>query len=281
MLSKEIGKFKARMLNFGRKPKPLSVYAHENGESRFLIFAAKIPNSRSANCTIDVGGNFGEWTAEALTALQSSAFEKFVSIEPIPQFADEIEKRFSENSRVKVIRAALGREAGRMQIYRVGGGGTAYPSETNKNKTDRNDVTGKTVERFEVDIVTGDALCALRNLRPFFIKIDCDGFDCPVLEGFSATLELQRPIVQFEYSDFWLRGGYKLAEACRLLSAKGYVTYWIRPGSLQRFRFNMLHEVYGYQNIAALPEEIASRFAVTRETPLPELVPPSALLSGR
>ena len=68
-------------------------------------------------------------------------------------------------------------------------------------------------------------------------------------------------VLQFEYSDFWLRAGRTLGATCRFLYRQGYATYWIGPEGLRRFRFNTFHEVYAYRNVAALPDEIASRHA--------------------
>lgn len=270
MLAKEIGKFKARVSNFGRKPEPLSPSATENGERRFLRFAASLPPHEAANAVIDVGSNAGDWTAYALDAFRNPMIEKFICVEPLPPFAREIETRFASSPKVQVIQCALGDAESRIEIYRTGGGGTAFPSRENALKEGQGANGGKLVERYEVEVLTGDTLCRKLALSPTFVKIDCDGFDGAAVAGFSETLVNSRPILQFEYSDFWLRAGRALGETCRLLSKRGYVTYWIEPQRLRQFRFNTFHETYVYKNIAALPEEIASAYAGTKTISLAE-----------
>lgn len=266
MLAKEIGKFKARVLNFGRKPRPLSASSHENGEDRFLRFAASLP-AGPADAVVDVGGNAGSWTAEAMAAFAGRGIAKFVCVEPLPPFAREIEARFLSAPNVQVVECALGEADGRLEIYRTGGGGTAFPSPRQAGGANHG---GKTVERYEVDVITGDALCRQLGVSPRFVKIDCDGFDGAVIAGFRDTLARARPILQFEYSDFWLRAGRTLGATCKFLYRQGYATYWIAPEGLRRFRFNTFHEIYAYRNVAALPDEIASRHARGRDVSLTE-----------
>lgn len=85
------------------------------------------------------------------------------------------------------------------------------------------------------------------------MKIDCDGHDFHVLQGFTQTLRVKRPLVQFEYSDFWIGAGSRLRDACALLADAGYHTYKVFPDRLVRFKFNAMLETFGYQNIFAVP----------------------------
>jgi hypothetical protein len=79
-----------------------------------------------------------------------------------------------------------------------------------------------------------------------------------VLRGFEQTLRKHRPLVQFEYSDFWIGAGSRLRDACRFLEDAEYSTYKTFPDRLVRFKFNALFETFGYQNIIAAPREFSS-----------------------
>ena len=120
----------------------------------------------------------------------------------------------------------------------------------------------KTVVRHIVGKTTGDDLLASSH-RPYLLKIDCDGHDLQVLRGFTATMQKSRPLIQFEYCDFWIDHRSRLREACRMLYGASYNTYKLFPDRLVRFRYNGLFETFGYQNIIAAPKEFQSFAAKT------------------
>jgi hypothetical protein len=109
-----------------------------------------------------------------------------------------------------------------------------------------------------VPVATGDESFGRLNSCPYLVKIDCDGHDFHVLQGFEQMLRQRRPLIQFEYSDFWIGGASRLRDACRFLDNAGYNTFKMFPGHLTRFRFNTLFETFRYQNIVAAPREFRS-----------------------
>jgi hypothetical protein len=104
-----------------------------------------------------------------------------------------------------------------------------------------------------VNVTTGDVLFA--GHHPFFIKIDCEGHDLHILRGFELILRKERPLVQFEYCEFWLANDATLKEVCGFLDGLEYATYKLFPDSLREFTFSWPHETFGYQNIVAVPKD--------------------------
>lgn len=257
MLTKEYGKAKARILDLFKPEPDCNLDPNANGEYSFLRFAAALLGVANGESIVDVGANYGDWTAEALHVFAGTAISRFVCVEPVPNFSQWLRDRHGSNSSVEIVDFALSDRAEPARaIFEIGGGGRMYKNYRG-NAVD-NAVSGKTVIPHQVRVSTGDEVSRMLKLKPYLVKIDCDGHDFHVLRGFEQTLRTQRPLVQFEYSDFWIGAGSRLREACRFLDNVDYSTFKIFPDHLVRFKFNPLFETFRYQNIAAAPREFAS-----------------------
>jgi FkbM family methyltransferase len=263
MLIREYGKAKAKLVRaFGLEPQH-NTRAETNGELDFLNLIATLPEISSYNSVIDVGANIGTWTAAAIERLSSRGISNFYCVEPIPTYARKIQDRFAERNDVKLVEQVLSHSAGgTAEIFEVGGGGRLYKNYRGEGATDTQFRTKKVVSH-KVAISTGDEVFDASGAKPYLVKIDCDGHDFHVLRGFTKILQERRPLVQFEYSDFWIGAGARLRDACRFLAGAGYDTYKLFPDKLVRFGFNPLFETFGYQNVIAIPREFAGLSAKT------------------
>lgn len=266
MLIKEWGQAKSKILRqFGREPAHNADF-FSNGEALFLRYVSNLPEVGRCDAVIDVGANIGDWTAAAVALLGPKGLSRFYCVEPIPSFAAQIEKRFAARGDVMLIREIFSREAGgETEIFEIAGGGRLYQSYRGAGKTvaDPSAPSAKVAIPHKVSISSGDEHFADSESRPYIIKIDCDGHDLHVLSGFARTLEKARPLVQFEYSDFWIAANARLRYACSLLGRYGYRTYKLFPDRLVAFKFNTMFETFGYQNIIAVPEEFSPISAST------------------
>jgi FkbM family methyltransferase len=257
MLLREIGKAKAKVARaFGLEPKHDTIFA-ENGERRLLKLVASFQEAPHYNAAVDVGANIGDWTAVAIQELPAAHISKFYCVEPIPTYARKIESRFTTTGRVKLIeRVFSGASGGTTEIFEIGRGGRMYKNYRGGESEIAQ--ASKKIVSHTVAITTGDEAFDASDIKPYILKIDCDGHDFHVLQGFTQTLKTKRPLVQFEYSDFWIGAGSRLRDACALLVDAGYHTYKVFPDRLVRFKFNAMLETYGYQNIFAAPREFKS-----------------------
>lgn len=264
MLIREYGKAKAKLVRaFGLEP-PHNTQAELNGERAFLKLIAGFPEISSYNAVIDVGANIGDWTAAAMALMPSEHISTFYCVEPISTFARKIESRFAGDTNVKLAERVLSyASGGTAEIFEVGGGGRLYRNYRGGDLA--NGQHAKKIVSHKVAISTGDEMFGADGIRPYLLKIDCDGHDFHVLRGFEKILRDRRPLVQFEYSDFWISAGARLGEACALLADVGYTTYKLFPGKLVRFKFNAFLETFGYQNIIAAPKEFNSLSAKIAE----------------
>ena len=260
MLLKEYGRLKSRLLRpFGLEP----YHDHrsaENGEWNFLRHLRSLPEVERHDSIIDVGANFGDWTAALIALFSDSPIRRFYCVEPLPSFAEAIKARFGSDSRVVLLRTALSdTPSAPISMYQVGHDGRLYRSYRNASKDlDASQRKNKEAIEYKVPVSTGTETFAQINCNPYLIKIDCDGHDLHVLRGFADVIRAKRPIVQFEYCDFWIAARSRLRDACKLLHGCGYLTYKIFPSHLIRFSFNPLFETFGYQNIVAVPAEMPS-----------------------
>jgi FkbM family methyltransferase len=260
MLIKEYGKAKARVLRrFGLEP-VYNIDPDKNGEYEFLRLISRLPEVARYTSIVDVGANVGDWTFRAAECFQGMNIHDFLCVEPIPKFAQQLRERFASNPGVKIFETALSSESGgNADIFNIGGGGRMYRSYRRNPGRKQDEVSGtKAIIHHVVGKTTGDDLLKSSPHRPYLVKIDCDGHDLHVLHGFAATLQKMRPLVQFEYCDFWIGAGSRLRDACLMLYGAGYNTYKLFPDRLARFDYNGLFETFGYQNIVAAPKEFPS-----------------------
>ena len=194
---------------------------------------------------LDVGANKGNWAAEILKAAPEA---KVYCIEAIPEFAAEIRERFG--NRVRVLQIALTNSEGKITLYKQGGGSKAAPLNTNKS-----------VEIRTMDSTTGDRLVQSSCIQKVsLIKIDVDGHDMPVIEGFAETIRSERPVVQFEYSRFWIAMRYFLRDAFTFFEGHRYVVARIMPDRIDSREYSTADETFFTNNFVAIPKEKLSYF---------------------
>jgi FkbM family methyltransferase len=214
---------------------------NRNGEAWVVQKLAK-----DLRTVIDVGANAGAW---ALEVIKVSNEAEIFCVEAIPEFADNIRSRLG--SRVTVVQTALSNESGTLELYKSKGGARAAPLNS-----------VKVLERRSVSCMTGDSLVtAVAAQEVSLIKIDVDGYDFPVIESFPNTLEQFRPIVQFEYSRFWIATRHYLKDAFDFFSNRDYVVGRIMPRHVEFKDYMISDETFMTNNFVAVPREKISIFA--------------------
>lgn len=206
-----------------------------NGEGWLIQKLA--PHTKSV---IDVGANHGGWAQELL---QHSGNVRIYCVEPIPQFAQAIRDKLGRF--VYVIEAALSDEPRDLLLYKVGGGGKADPMDIDD-----------TIEPLTIQAITGDELVRSHDIRDVsMIKVDADGFDFSVVKGFCASIDYHRPIVQFEYSHFWIATGTYLRDAFQFFEFRNYRIGRLIPKGVELTRYSVKDELFLTNNFVAIPKE--------------------------
>lgn len=221
---------------------PKDAMQADNGEFLLLRYFTEAAPPADHDCIVDVGAARGDWIAEAVENFRDR-IANFAAVEPMPDNAREVRKRFAGEQRVVVHECSLADWDGPTTMFNVGGGGRMSAPRSGR----------KPVSPVTVQVTTGDRL--FEGARPYFIKIDCEGYDAKVLRGFEKTIRTARPLLQFEYCDMWLNAKSRLKDAAGLLESADYNMYRLWPDRIVGFRFSGFYETYRYQNFVAVPAE--------------------------
>jgi len=141
----------------------------------------------------DVGAHVGDRT-RAFAALGA----RVVAVEPHPDLAARLRRRFRRDARVEIIDTAIGAEPGRATLHVSSATPTVSTLDSGWMRRVRERNPGFSDVRWdrpvEVSVITLDAMIE-RYGEPAFVKIDVEGFEPTVLAG------LGRPVraLSFEF----------------------------------------------------------------------------------
>ena len=162
---------------------------------------------------IDVGAHVG------ITSLIAEKFcpsATIVAIEALPVVAERLELNIKmNNSKIHVVRKALGAEVKRSSFYHYGGipSSSGFILEPIITADSAKDIFAS-----DIDITTLDLFWSDSNLKSIDImKIDVEGYEYEVLVGSTEILKSQGPVVIFESTNL-----IKLSEISAFLTSLGY-----------------------------------------------------------
>lgn len=148
---------------------------------------------KDRHLAIDIGAHEGE-TAAAIHAAGLLQM-RCISIEPNPASFTKL-KLNSQNLKnndfeIEYLGSAVGSEVGTKSFLvteKSAVSGLLEPFSGVSERVPTGD--HKIVERFDVEVITIDSLCSIRNLNHIdLLKIDTEGFDLEVLKGANKILE--------------------------------------------------------------------------------------------
>lgn len=170
----------------------------------------------------DVGANIGLYTSQFL----AKGARNVVCWEPAPEAARALRERFGaetvHSTRVIVMQAALSNASGIARFSAHGDSVTNRLASVDMPDTDS----------VEVDVLRADeAVAAGRVPGPTVVKIDVEGFELDVLQGFGAVLEsvdLRAVFVEVHFTRLHERNMDKAPrEIDSMLSRAGFKTEWL------------------------------------------------------
>ena len=199
----------------------------------------------------DCGANIGEITL--IAAKRVGVAGRVYAFEPLPGFADQLERHAEENrfENITVLRAGVSSEPGKAPIFvsdqtfgdgcRNDGLGTLFPTEV------RSQGAG------EIELVTIDDVVREAGIQRLdLIKLDIEGAELSALRGASQVLKSLKPRIIVELGLETCRAaGYRMEDVFDLLTNFGYQMSRIgRRGSLEPILANDLIE---FQNVYCVP----------------------------
>lgn len=180
-----------------------------NGEAWLLDRMREIRPS----VVLDVGANRGDWTQEALARLPGVAVHAF---EPVPGAFELLRQRFGADPRVALNQLALTNDdGGRLRIWTDGSAGTMSSATA---------PSGNAGAELLLPSASGDAYVRSSGLHHIdLVKVDVEGHELSVFEGFRATLERGAiDVVQFEFTLWAAIARQWLADYYEVLEPLGY-----------------------------------------------------------
>ena len=165
---------------------------------------------------VDCGANFGDWSAMSRREMATAgATANYHLMEPSPATFQSISKRFSGHGDMTLHPIALSDRDGVadfLMISPTGGRNSLVDSEH------------EAAEKISVKVARGgDYFAALGVERIALVKIDTEGHDFAVIEGFSDMLATRRILViQFEYNFRWLASNRSMRDVFLLANRHGY-----------------------------------------------------------
>jgi FkbM family methyltransferase len=211
---------------------------------------------------LDVGANIGLIGipfAKRVAARQPSV----ISVEAVPDNVTVLRRNIERNALgtvVPIVPFALGATAGGAQIQVEGdlrggeGTGTAniLPDGSTYDCV-RQEIVVKTLDSLAEDGTIPDG-CSV-------IKIDTDGYDLKVLQGATAFLRRNRPVIFGEFSAHCLRWHEQsISDVAAFAAANGFAV-WQRVIPTWRFRIYDAATAAAFeQDLLLVPEEVADSF---------------------
>lgn len=183
-------------------------YSYEKEVTEKLIATLK-----TGMTFIDIGAHVG---ITSLIAEKICPSATIVAIEALPVVAERLELNIKmNNSKIHVVRKALGAEVKRSSFYHYGGipSSSGFILEPIKTAD-----STKNIFVSDINITTLDLFWSDSNLKSIdIVKIDVEGYEYEVLVGSTEILKSQGPVVIFESLNL-----IKLSEISAFLTSLGY-----------------------------------------------------------
>ena len=212
-------------------PKAYSVAEH--------ICWSQIQGNFSSPSIIDVGANVGKLSYFYLDLFPGA---KIYAIEPIKEFFEKIDA-----SGLSKFNLALSNKQKNLTLYQSGGGSKPFKKK----------IKGKKNGTFKVRAIPGDDFVKEFNIiKVDIIKIDVDGLDFEVLQGFQEVIKNNKPCIQFELSSWWLKVGYTLKQAQTFLEDLDYELFDMTDYGFKELNNELPDCLFITKNIFAKPKGV-------------------------
>lgn len=194
----------------------------------------------------DVGANVGEWTAVALTA----GAREVHAFEIVTPTAATLRSRVSGEDRVIVNEVGLGAESGMVELL-------YYPDDPTLSSTATELPHDLPHETVQARVTTGDEHCRSNGIdRISLLKIDVEGEESSVLQGFSSMLSDRRiDAIQFEYGVAAVLKRFLVIDFYELFESVGYRVGPLTPGGVAFQDYSLVLERFRHVNYVAVRKD--------------------------
>ena len=189
-----------------------------NGELLVLRTLASQLNGSPHNMTIfDIGANKGEYVKTIHSVIHNSVIHCF---EIVPDTRKILKGNLSQIKDIIIADCGLSDKEGLLEIGFNKKGDSEASIISNLTKAE---------EVVTCKVQTGDMYCEQNGIEEIdLLKIDTEGHEIPILEGFRNTLSKVN-IIQFEYGTTWISSKHFLYEVYEILEPAGFLIGRLYP----------------------------------------------------
>jgi len=218
-------------------------YKPEKNGERWVLERLR---SADLSTVIDVGANVGKWARLAAAAFPNATV---YALEIVPATFERLRTEMAGLERVRPVKVGLADHTGHLQIR--------YHPASSAHATYTDYPHGWSGETIDCDVTTGDAFLEARGLAAAdFVKIDVEGAEHLVLQGFAGALAQRRlRFVQFEYGRVNILTGFLLKDFYDLFTRHGYVVGKIYPDYVEVRAYDLGDEDFVGPNYLACRRE--------------------------
>ena len=224
-----------------------------NGEKVFLYDLAKDWNDKDV-CCFDIGANIGDYAGYLFQAVGDKRNFKLHLFEPQLKCVELLNNAFGKDERVKINSVGLSSKNNLATIYK-NEDGSALASLYERDVKYYNYALDK---KEEIVLRRADEYIEENGISKIdFVKIDVEGHELEVLEGFGKYLNSDFiDYIQFEYGGANLDSRTNLNDFYNLFTAKGFVICKIMKNHLEVRSYDPRYENFILQNFVAVSKKL-------------------------
>jgi FkbM family methyltransferase len=199
----------------------------------------------------DAGANIGDWSLAALHGLPDARVHAF---EIAPVTAKELARNLTPYSARVIVNAfGLGRQEGEIKLYFSPESSTAASMVPGVVEFSARDHEIHRIEQVTARITTGDQYLSEHRIdRVDFLKIDVEGAEWDVLEGFANSFMAKKiQMVQFEYGPLNLQTRKLLIDYWKFFTDNDFLVGKLYPEGVAFKTFDMSDEDFIGPNFIA------------------------------
>jgi len=218
-----------------------------NGELRVLEILSK----SNMKCIFDVGANIGEWSQIASRLNPKSLIYAF---EIIPSTYEVLLKNTKHISNIIPNNIGLSNKAETINMY-LGADSSMSSSCKIEGMQEHNTYYSESIK---CNTLQASAYLIENKIETIdFVKIDVEGMDLKVIQGFENRIRCVR-VFQFEYGIFNIASHDLLADFCKFFYENGYVVGKIFPNCVKFFDYHFDMENFHGSNYLAIRNDEVS-----------------------